>query len=102
MAVTTVFSEYNWKGWLFATLPRGYFSEKDRLREYIEWLVTHIGVEDIQKLKRKDFLMNGGTALLKAYGQSPKRIIDSLSENGGKFSGEWRGVAPRNRWVRSV
>ncbi len=74
------FPDFEFLPWLFIPVQRGYFDSLETRRNYINWLVKTVGVENPGKLKNKDFVGNGGSGLLVKFG-SAQKIVESLNGN---------------------
>lgn len=49
--------------------------------KYLEWLKETTGVGSLAELKREDLIDNNGHRLLRLYGYSLQRVLDSLNED---------------------
>jgi len=73
-----VFPHFDWIHWRFSGLPKGYWDEKSNQKEYIDWLGRKLGfqkTEDWYRVKRRDFMDNGGSILLSRFNNSPINVI---------------------------
>jgi len=69
--------EYDWKEWLFQRVPRGFWSDRDNRRRYLEWLAEKLGVRDPEEWNRigtHTLIRNHGKSVIRAYGY----IVDDL------------------------
>jgi hypothetical protein len=74
--------EFDWKPWLFCSVPRSFWQCVDNRRRYLRWLGRQIGfrkTDDWANLQRKHFVTHGGTGLLeKYYGGSAQRAVAEM------------------------
>jgi len=108
-AVISGYSDFSFKPWLFGRLARHYFDSVVHRREYIEWLVSKVGVGSEKELTYDHFSMNGGFALLSKFDHSPAKIIASLNigderEQGGVSVVDVirSGSSPKGFFVRII
>lgn len=70
---------YDWKPWLFSSVPQGYWQQLENRRAYVEWLGRQAGCkspESWSRLTRAQFARHGGGGLLAAYyAGSPLRAL---------------------------
>ena len=79
--VTSVFPEYEWKPWLFAHVPRNFWSKESNRREFMDWLGKQLGYEkkeDWYRVSIKDIVDNGGYGVLGYYGNSPSTLVTNV------------------------
>lgn len=74
-AVQECYPDYPWKPWLFRAVPRGFWSEVEHRRAYMDWLGDRLGfvrASDWYFIDKRDFYNNAGGGLLSKYfGNSP-------------------------------
>jgi len=76
--LSTVYSDYRYRPWLFAAVPKGYFDLEMNRREYLNWLLETVKVSEYKELNANHFTQNHGSGLLAKYGGSPHLVVDSL------------------------
>jgi hypothetical protein len=81
--------------WRFHKTPAKFWSSADNRVAFLRWLAEQIGHTDWHKISKADILANvsllctfltieGGSQLLKMYGNSPAKLIQSvLPEQAG-------------------
>ncbi len=70
--------EYDWKEWLFARVPWGFWSDRRNRRRYLEWLAEKLGIRDRDgwgRLRTRHFFENHGTTLICAYKTSVADVL---------------------------
>ena len=101
--VKACFPDYDWKEWLFGMLPAGFWDEPRHCRRYMRWLGKRLGyrrLDDWYQIKLSHFLENGGSTLVRRYGDSPSAAVIALVPRS-----EWHewlfGRVPLGFWDRS-
>lgn len=62
-----VYPRYDWKEWMFARVPYGFWRKRENRRRYMEWLGKRLRYrrpEDWYRIRRSDFLENFGGGFL--------------------------------------
>jgi hypothetical protein len=62
--------EYKWLPWLFKQTPKHFWSNKDNVKEYCEWLYNKLeykSMDDWYSVKQEDFRNNSGMGLQMKY-----------------------------------
>ncbi len=89
----SIYSDFDYKPWLFIVSPRGFFSEIKNRHDYLNWLKNKVGVANLSDLKGHHFYENGGAGLRSLYGGSVARILDSVNEDSTektrKLAAKW-------------
>jgi hypothetical protein len=98
--VKQCFPEYEWRDWLFAHAPRGFWQKRENRHSYMKWLGERLGFrrpEDWYAVKLRDFAENKGGALLLFYRSTiSAAVIDYLKYDWK----EWLfDPAPRGFWA---
>jgi hypothetical protein len=73
-AIKAYLPDYDWKDWMFAKTPKGFWHQRKNRQRYMLWLGTTLGFqkpEDWYTVTGDDFNSNYGNQLLKLYGGSP-------------------------------
>ncbi len=99
-AVMSHFPNYNWKQWMFATAPNGFWTPRKNRRRYMKWLGEQCGytcLDDWHDVVESDFLGNYGRQLLHHYGGSPLAAVKDLLADRNWC--EWRFArVPQGFW----
>ncbi|MFT4557693.1 MAG: hypothetical protein ACI92S_003066 [Planctomycetaceae bacterium] len=69
-AVMECFPDFEWKQWLFKSIPNHYWENAEHRQSYLAWLGTRLGLKserDWQQLTSTDFIRNRGLGLLDFY-----------------------------------
>jgi hypothetical protein len=77
----SVYPEYQWQPWRFGKTTSGYWKEDNNVAEYMQWLANQLNItcqDDWYSIKKKDFIENYGTTLLKRFNNSPKSLLESF------------------------
>ena len=77
-AVQDCFPEYDWKAWLFGTVPEGFWDSRANRRSYMNWLGQRLGyrcMDDWYEISSLDFQRNKGGGLLQCYDNSPAQAV---------------------------
>ena len=74
--------DFDFKPWLFDSVPAGFFDSIENRKLYMEWLLKTVGAKSPNDLTLNHYLQNKGRSLVSRYGGSPQRILKSLYENG--------------------
>jgi len=98
-AAQDCFPNHDWKAWLVAKVPNGFWNSPANRRSYLDWLGERLGyqcADDWYKVSSHDFLKNRGKGILTRYrGSSTLAVIDSIP---GKWC-EWKFQrAPKGFW----
>ncbi len=112
-AIQDCFPLYDWKPWLFAAAPDGYWKSRGNRRDYMEWLGERLGfrnLEDWYVVTSRDFDRNRGKGILNYYRGSPCRtvmdVFPSRSWCEWKFvqvpEGFWTVAKNRRRYLRWI
>jgi hypothetical protein len=67
-ALQTVYPEYPWLPWAFATCPRHFWTKSENVQKYLEWLSTQVNLEskdDWYNMTRVVIRTYGGASMLK-------------------------------------
>jgi hypothetical protein len=72
-------SDHTFLPWLFEKSASGYFRNAENRRKFLSWLKQKVGVENDNDLQTNHFVENSGLTLLKSYGMSTLRVIQSLN-----------------------
>lgn len=95
--VHSVYPDYNYVPWLFATAPRGFYEKKENRQHFVDWLVLKVGVKEASELQYSHFHQYAPGLIVK-YGNSPQRLLQSLQPNENEDVGKRRKY-PQNYWV---
>jgi hypothetical protein len=83
--LNVVYPEYNWKPWLFGTVPKGYWKDDKNQRQFFFWLAEILNIEhpeDLCLLQRHHFENYGGGSLFNTeYGGSLRKALMTLFPN---------------------
>ena len=78
----SIFSEYEWLPWKFATTTKGFWDDIENHKIYSKWLGKQLGytsMEDWYKVSYIDFTYNYGAGLVSiAYNSSVKKLLLTL------------------------
>lgn len=77
----SVFPEHNWMEWKFNRVTKGFWTNKNNQRNFMDWLGKQVGfkcMDDWYNITRKDFLEHGGMSLMESYRKSPARILQAI------------------------
>lgn len=80
-AVFEYMPEYDWKPWLFRSVPQNFWHDADRRLQFLHWLGQQLHFSspvDWVRLSGNDFRKNAGGGLLDYYSRDP--IARALSE----------------------
>ncbi len=110
-AVQDCFPEYDWKPWLFAKAPQGFWDLPANQRSYMDWLGQRLGyrcADDWYAVTLDDFLRNKGRGIMALYHRSPVlAVIDLIPAQDWcewKFRrvppGFWEVAKNRQRYLR--
>lgn len=95
-----VFPEYDWKEWLFATLPNQFWADPDNVMAYMEWLGEQLDFkepEDWYQVTTWDFQVRRGASLLGKFGGSPSQLVKFFFQDREYW--EWlMPRTPRGFW----
>ena len=61
------FPDYDWKEWLFACAPNGFWTQRENRLRYLRWLGRKLGYrrpQDWRRVRRSDFVANYGSGLV--------------------------------------
>ena len=79
LAVAEYLPKYDWKTWLFRSVPQGFWRKPENRRTYMDWLGEQLGFadeEDWYQLRCEDFIRHRGQSLLASYySGSPFRAL---------------------------
>lgn len=92
LLVKDVYPHYDWKEWMFARVPLGYWKSRDNRRRYLKWLGRQLGFRkptDWYRVRKEDFTRNYGGGLVASY----RSYIDLLQEHLPHL--RWQRQAPR-------
>src|SRR5690606_12137025 len=70
-----------YREWEFSRVPTDYWSDKNNLREYLEWKLEREGIQlsELPSIVNSDLLLKWGFANpLKRYGDSPYKLLNAL------------------------
>ena len=74
---------YDWKPWLFAKVPHGFWNESDNRRRYLKWLARRLGLRsssDWRCLTKLELSRTGGYGLFSShYAGSLTRLRDEAA-----------------------
>ena len=80
--ISTIYKEYTWLQWKFNQVETGFWDSPENQRKYMEWLFKKLKykkIEDLYKIRCKDFRLNHGCYFMMAYYESnPYKIISSI------------------------
>jgi hypothetical protein len=110
-AVEDCFPEYDWKPWLFTSVPDGFWDSAANRRCFMDWLGQHLGYrcsDDWYQVTIRDFARNGGSGLMDHYHYSPPQAVMDLIPGRNwcewKFrqvpDGFWEAAQNRRRYMR--
>lgn len=94
-----VYTDFEFLPWMFDKTQRGFFDKVENRKKYIEWLVQKVGVSKPTDLQTKHFEPNGGKGLLKKYGNSPQKVVESIDAELASTEVSQRAQKPRHFWV---
>jgi hypothetical protein len=80
-ALLWTFPEHQWKPWQFkGNVPHGYWNSLENQRYFMDWLGNDQGFKELDDwycITRKCLVDNGGSGLLKKYGESPVKLLQA-------------------------
>jgi len=80
--IQSLFPEHKWLNSHFTTkLPSGFWHKKQNQRDFLDKLEIDLGLKgkhDWINVTKKHFLEKGGGTLLKKYGNSPSKVVQSV------------------------
>lgn len=74
-----LFPDFDFKAFLFQSVPKNYFDEMENRRSYIKWLMERVKVKDLAELRSANFNENHGAGLLQKYNGSVVEVLNSLN-----------------------
>eukprot|EP01114_Cavostelium_apophysatum_P016027 TRINITY_DN4492_c0_g1_i1.p1 TRINITY_DN4492_c0_g1~~TRINITY_DN4492_c0_g1_i1.p1 ORF type:complete len:534 (-),score=111.87 TRINITY_DN4492_c0_g1_i1:429-2030(-) len=95
-ALKSVYSDYPWQVWRFASVSRNYWDDPKNVREFIEYAEKEFNIkilDDWYKVTSKQFKNIGGSALLQKYGQ----LSNVLGTFYPKHNWDWSGKLARSK-----
>ena len=115
IALSSTYDKVEWLPWLFDSVPKGYFDQRENRRVYVDWLVQVSGIPSARGLRMKHFLQHGGGGLLNKFGSSVEKLLADLEmenlpsvseggsgkevENDGKRAANY---VPRRYWISMI
>ena len=99
-AITTIYSDYKWLPWLFHSISKGYWSNKNNQIEYMKWLSNKLNInkmEDWYNVTLNDFTNNGGWKLVNLYDNSHIKLIMSIYNEYDWLPWKFNSV-PKGYW----
>jgi hypothetical protein len=86
--------------WLQHPIPSHLWESRDVRRQYIDWLVSKVGLESRNDLRVSHFYKNSGASLLNRYGSSPLKVVNSLvSDESSEAKLDSLHIKPQKYWV---
>jgi hypothetical protein len=80
--LTTLYSDYDWKFWMFHKAPLNIWDDIEKQKEYMTWLGNKLGyktMEDWYKVSLNDFNVNhGGGGFFSRYNSCPYLILKGI------------------------
>eukprot|EP01127_Copromyxa_protea_P017809 TRINITY_DN5486_c0_g1_i1.p1 TRINITY_DN5486_c0_g1~~TRINITY_DN5486_c0_g1_i1.p1 ORF type:complete len:518 (+),score=38.37 TRINITY_DN5486_c0_g1_i1:202-1755(+) len=78
--LTTVYPEANWQMWRFYKTPSHFWASQENRKSFLQWVGDKLGYgpSDWHRLTKEDLIAHGGVQLLRLYGNSPSRVIQSV------------------------
>jgi hypothetical protein len=79
--VESIYPNHKWKTFRRHIVPNGYWNNMENQKQFIDWLGKHLGFnlkEDWYNISSNDIKENGGGTLLRMYGHSPYKLIESI------------------------
>lgn len=76
--VSHVYSDHDWKGWLFSEASNLFWKDDQNVKDYMEWLGKKIEfnkMEDWYQIRCVHFFNNKGRSLLIRFGSSPFKVV---------------------------
>jgi len=100
--VISVFSEHDWKQWMFKSIPQGFWLKKENQRKYMEWLGEVLDfkeMDDWYNVSEDSFRLNLGKEILSLYLFAPSKVVMTLFPEH-----DWKPwmfkVIPRGFWTK--
>jgi hypothetical protein len=79
--VKAVFTDYEWLDWKFTNTPRGFWSDKQKQKSYMNWLGNELEYrkeEDWYQITKEQIASNYGGGLLFNYNHSPIKLVKAV------------------------
>src|SRR5688572_13023647 len=100
-AVSSIYTDFDYKMWLFPSIPQNFWNDRHNRIDYVKWLIKEVCVKTEAELKVCHFEDHGGESLLRrGGGSSTLRIINSLREDdSGEAKLRHLNRRPKGYWV---
>lgn len=78
-ALENVYSEFEWKPWLFPTVPKGFYEQRENRRRIMDWIGVQLGVQHHKQwigITAADIKKVGGKGVLSYFGSIFRTLED--------------------------
>jgi len=115
-ALSEIYSEHDWKFWMFRQTSRGLWDDQERVLEYLRWLGNELGFqtyEDWYRVTVSNFRENyGATLVLNKYGGHMHRVVTEnfpeydwklwlFNRTPGRMFDDWQFRKDAIEWMAS-
>src|SRR5262245_50730698 len=77
-----VYPEVKFLPWLFSSVPKGFWEQRQNRQWYVDWLLQRLGVgSTLAELTIQHFYDHNGAGLFRYCGRSVKRVLASLKSD---------------------
>ena len=86
-ALQALYPEKNWQVWKFLHVPHEFWNDIENQRIFLNWLSKELLIENLDdwyKVNPSKIIENGGTGLLKCYGDSFSKALQAIYPNVAK------------------